>query len=78
MTVMLATLESKNELETLHNEVGHNIFVTLAMEDNEKAQIMKVHKYFGHRSGRRLWELFAKAGNRVNVVQTILDRDANF
>ena len=62
MTVLLASLDTEEDLEKFHSEVGHSIFVTLAMEKDEKAQVMKVHKYFGHRSGRRIWELFAKAG----------------
>ena len=35
--------------------------------------MMKVHRYFGHRSGRRVWELFAKAGQMDGKRKCIHD-----
>ena len=73
MTVLLASLDSEVDIETFHTEVGHNIFVTLALEDDEKAQVDKVHWYFGHRSGRRIWEIFAKAKKFEGKRKAIMD-----
>ena len=42
-------------------------------KENEKSQLIKAHKYFGHRSGRRIWELFAKSGRLKGKKQVALD-----
>ena len=45
------------------------------MTDDEKTQVSKVHRCFGHRSGRRTWEMFAKAeklkGKKHDVIELI-------
>ena len=60
--LMLMVLEDtgNDDLKVFHDKVGHNIFVSLALDDDEKAQVKKVHSYFGHRSSRRIWESFSK------------------
>ena len=73
MTVLLASLESEVDIETFHTEVGHEIFVKLALEDDEKAQVDKVHRYFGHRSGRRILEICAKAKKFEGKRKVIID-----
>ena len=50
--VLLAITENEEDLGNLHNKIGHDIFVALAMTDDEEAQVKKIHRYFGHRSGR--------------------------
>ena len=75
MVVLFAETETKEDLEKVHDEIGHTTFVELALTGDEKTQIDKVHRYFGHRSGRRIWELFAKAdklkGKRSEVLKII-------
>ena len=75
MVVLFAETETKEDLEKVHDEIGHTTFVELALTGDEKTQIDKVHRYFGHRSGRRIWELFAKAdklkGKRSEVLEII-------
>ena len=59
--VMLATLadcDSKEDYQKFHDIVGHNLFLTMALDDIEAKEVQKVHRYFGHRSGRKVWELF--------------------
>ena len=73
MLTLLANIESDTDLESLHDLVGHKIFVTLALTDKEEARISKVHRYFGHRSARRVWELFAKANHLRGKRRAVLD-----
>ena len=63
MMLTLGSLKDSN-LKAFHDEVGHAVFVATALNEEEKSQVEKVHRYFGHRSSRRVWELFAKA-NRL-------------
>ena len=44
--VMLLMLENteNDDLKNFHDKVGHNIFVTLALKDDEKEQVKKVHR----------------------------------
>ena len=35
--------------------------------------MVKVHRYFGYRSGRRVWELYAKAGHMTGKRKLVLD-----
>ena len=72
MTVLFASLET-DDLERFHDTVSHNVFVEIALEEDDKVQIEKVHKYFGHRSGRRIWEMFAKAGKLKGKKGAVLD-----
>jgi hypothetical protein len=73
--VMLVLLDETDDVGKLHDEIGHAAFVGLALTDDEKTQVSKVHRYFGHRSGRRTWEMFAKAeklkGKKQEVIELI-------
>ena len=75
MIMVMLESEGAKSLQLLHDEVGHSIFVTLALNDDEKNQVDKIHRYFGHRSGRRIWDLLAKAkkmkGKRQQVLEVI-------
>ena len=62
--VMMLTLGSIGDLKSFHNEVGHSVFIATALDEDEKHQVEKVHRYFGHKAPRRVWELFSKA-NRL-------------
>ena len=73
MTILFASADSKEELENIHNEVGHAKFNTNVLNDDEKNQIIKADKYFGHRSGRKIWELFAKSVRLRGKKQAALD-----
>ena len=72
MMILLETLEN-DDLEKFHTEVGHKVFANLALNDEEKKEVTKVHKYFGHRSGRKIWELFAKADKLKGKKKAVLD-----
>ena len=65
-------LESNDQIDKLHKEVGHKVFTSLALENDEEKEIMKVHRYFGHRSGRKVWDLFAKAGRMSGKKEAVL------
>ena len=74
--VMLMVLERVDEkaIKTLHDEVGHGIFLALlALTNEEEKHVNKAHRYFGHRSARRIWELFAKANKLKGKKQEVLD-----
>jgi hypothetical protein len=75
MIILMLESEDAKSLQLLHDEVGHSIFVTLALNDDEKHQVDKIHRYFGHRSGRRIWDLLSKAkkmkGKRQQVIEVI-------
>ena len=43
------------------------------LDDDEEAKLVKAHKYFGHRSGRRIWEMFAKAGQLQGKKKAALE-----
>ena len=45
----------------------------MVLDSDEAAEVEKVHRYFGHCSGRRVWELFATAGRLRNKKQATLD-----
>ena len=53
--------------------MGHTNFLSMMLEDDEKKQIIKVHRYFGHRNGRKVWEIFAKAGKLRNKKKAVLE-----
>ena len=71
--VLLAITENEEDLGNLHNKIGHDIFVALAMTDDEEAPVKKIHRYFGYRSGRRISELFFKADRLKGKKQAVLD-----
>lgn len=72
MLALFANTEN-DDMESLHNELGHSNFVALALTGDEEAQVKKVHRYFGHRSGRRIWDLFAKAEKLKGKRKAVLD-----
>ena len=61
MMILFAECSEEEEFWKLHELMGHTNFTAMLLEDDEKKQIIKVHRYFGHRSGRKIWEMFAKA-----------------
>ena len=73
MIIAFARMNTKEDLQELHNQIGHKVFVEIGLKKCEEEKIMKVHRYFGHRSGRRIWELFAKAGKMKGKRRLILD-----
>ena len=73
--LMLLVLDNTEDIDmkTFHDEVGHSIFLSLALGDNEKAQVKKVHRYFGHRSSKKIWELFSRANKLRGKKQAVFD-----
>ena len=75
MLILLAESETNDDIENVHKEIGHAAFVGLALTLDEEKEVNKVHRYFGHKSGRRVWELFAKAdklkGKKPEVLEVI-------
>ena len=72
--VMMMVLEctDNEDIVKLHDEIGHSIFVALGLTEDEDEQVKKVHRYFGHRSSRRIWDLFAKAKKLRGKKQAVL------
>ena len=73
MLVLLAECKEEEELWMLHDVMGHTNFITMILEQDEASEIEKVHRYFGHRSGRKVWELFAKAGRLRGKKEAVLE-----
>ena len=73
MTVAFVSTSTEKELKQFHDEVGHDVFTTVALNKDEEAQLIKAHKYFGHRSGRKIWELFAKSGKLRGKKKAAMD-----
>ena len=73
MIILMVESEDEKALELFHDEVGHSVFLSLALSQNEKDQVDKVHRYFGHRSGRRIWELFSKAKRMIGKRKKVLE-----
>ena len=74
--VMLMVLENVDDEDVikLHDEVGHSAFLALlALTDEEESQVKKVHRYFGHRSARKIWELYSKAKQLKGKKQAVLN-----
>ena len=73
--VMLMVLgdTDNDDLKRFHDEVGHVIFLSVVLDDDERAKVKKVHRYFGHRSSRRTWELFAKANKLVGKKKAVFE-----
>ena len=72
MMAVYANCENDDEIWNLHDIVGHKNFLALMLDEEEVADVMKVHRYFGHRNGRKVWELFAKAGKLRNKKKETL------
>ena len=73
LLVSFAECESDEDVWRLHNLVGHEVFLNVLLDKNEEDEVMKVHRYFGHRSGRKIWELFAKAGRLEGKKKAVLN-----
>ena len=73
MMILFAECSEEEEFWKLHELMGHTNFTAMLLEDDEKKQIIKVHRYFGHRSGRKIWEIFAKAGHLRNKKKAVLE-----
>ena len=73
MLLLLAECRNKEDLRDLHEIIGHSVFATKLLTEDEKKEIEKVHRYFGHRSGRKVWEFFAKAGRLRGQKSAVLE-----
>ena len=73
MLVLLAECSDEKDFWNLHNLMGHSNFITMILDEDEKEDVSKVHRYFGHRSGRKVWELFSKAGKLKGKKQAVLE-----
>ena len=73
MCLLLAECYEKEDFTELHDTVGHNVFVTKVLNFDEKREVEKVHRYFGHKSGRKVWEMFAKVGKLRNKRSAVLE-----
>ena len=75
MHALYEAVETDEDCQKLHDEVGHKVFVNLTLNKDEEGEVLKVHRYFGHRSARKTWEMFAKAnrlkGKRKAVMEII-------
>ena len=59
MIILMVQSEDEESLKLFHDQVGHSVFVALALTNDENDHVDKVHRYFGHRSERRIWDLFS-------------------
>ena len=73
MLALFAECTEDQEIWKLHEVMGHSNFVAMMLEEGEENEIQKVHRYFGHRHGRKVWELFAKAGRLQGKKKAVLD-----
>ena len=73
--VMWMVLENVEDeaIKRMHDEIGHTAFLALALTSDEDVHVKKVHRYFGHRSARRVWELFSKAKKLKGKKQAVLE-----
>ena len=73
--LMLLVLENveNEDIKAFHDNVGHSIFLSLALEADEESKVKKVHRYFGHRSSRKVWDLFNKANKLRGKKQAVFD-----
>ena len=51
MLVLFKECSEENESWELHELMGHTKFLSMMLEDDDKKQIIKVHRYFGHCNG---------------------------
>ena len=73
--ILMAILENSSdepEIENLHDLIGHENFVALTLSEEERKDVIKAHRYFGHRSGRKIWEMFSKAGRLRKKKKEVL------
>ena len=77
MIILMVQSEDEESLKLFHDQVGHSVFVALALTNDENHQVDKVHRYFGHRSARRIWDLFSKAKRLKGKRQQVLEIIAN-
>ena len=73
MLVAFAGCSKDEDIWKLHELMGHTNFVTMMLEDEETKDVNKVHRYFGHCGGRKIWELFAKAGKLRGKKKAVLN-----
>ena len=71
--VMIALLLETDNVSLLHQQIGHTAFASLGLTSDEKDEVNKVHRYFGHRSGRRIWDMFAKANRLAGKRKAVLE-----
>ena len=64
---MIFEHSDSESIKKIHDEIGHTTFVNIALNDDEEAHVKKVHRYFGHRSGRRVWDIFTKVGEKEQL-----------
>ena len=69
----MAECNNEDDFLSLHDLVGHTNFINLSLEEDEKKEVEKVHRYFGHKSGRKTWEIFAKAGRLEGKKKAVLE-----
>ena len=72
MIMVFENIEDKS-VTTLHDEIGHSAFLALALSNEEELNVKKVHRYFGHRSARRIWELYSKANKLKGKKEAVLN-----
>ena len=72
MMVLMAECENDKEVEVLHEIMGYNSLITMLLDKEEEDEVKKVHRYFGHKSGRKVWDLFAKAGRLAGKKKAVL------
>ena len=73
MEILFEKLETEEDLEKFHDHVGHKIFSTTVLDNEEKKEVIKLHKYFGHKSARKIWELLAKANKMKGKKKAVVD-----
>ena len=73
MLTLLAECSENKDVWKLHDLMGHSNFVALILNDDEVAAVKKVHRYFGHRSPRKVWEMFATSGKLREKKQSVVD-----
>ena len=73
MLAMFINCEENKDIWSLHDIVGHQVFVNMMLDEEEAAEVQKAHRYFGHRSGRQIWEMFAKAGKLREKKKSTLE-----
>ena len=72
MLALLLETENDTDIARFHQQIGHVAFNSLALSSDEKEEVNKVHRYFGHRSGRRVWDVFAKAKKLEGKKKAVL------
>ena len=73
MLNLVSRCESEEDVVKLHKVIGHRIFSATMLSGDEVREVEKVHRYFGHKSGRKVYEMFAKAGKFKDKKKAILE-----